>query len=267
MGFLVGRVITGIGTAAVTPVAFILVTELTSKKRRGLLFGLINSAYTSGVALGAILAGALEPAVGWRAVFWLQIPVTFAAATTAFFTIPPSRPTTAGKADAETSIKHKLARVDYLGVLTLISAVVLLLYSLASSKVHPTPIIISALMLGLLLLVESRWAREPIVPMTVLKSRGNLLTGLATIGLMNARWGVLFYTPVYAIAVRGWSPASAIARIMNKFMIGLSFGGGYVCQGGDISSFTAKVIAGTYDECKGKLENSNGNCTLESPHC
>lgn len=26
---------------------------------------------------------------------------------------------------------------------------------------------------------------------------------------MMARWSVLFYTPVYAMAVRGWSPASA----------------------------------------------------------
>ncbi len=87
--FLVGRVVTGIGSAAVTPVAFILVTELTSPRRRGLFFGCINTGYTSGVACGAIIAGALEPLVGWRAVFWLQIPFTLCAALLAFFSIPP----------------------------------------------------------------------------------------------------------------------------------------------------------------------------------
>lgn len=35
------------------------------------------------------------------------------------------------------------------------------------------------------------------------------MTCLAGLGLMMARWAVLFYTPVYAMAVRGWSPASA----------------------------------------------------------
>jgi len=41
------------------------------------------------------------------------------------------------------------------------------------------------------------------------RSKGNVLTGLATIGVMSARWSILFYSPVYAISVRGWSQASA----------------------------------------------------------
>ncbi|EXJ57262.1 hypothetical protein A1O7_07609 [Cladophialophora yegresii CBS 114405] len=64
-----------------------------------------------------------------------------------------------------------------------------------------------------------------------------------------------------AVSLPGWTLSSGppldrdfdtedIARIMNKLMIGLGFGSGYICQGGDIGSFTAKVIAGTYDECK-----------------
>jgi microsomal epoxide hydrolase len=65
-----------------------------------------------------------------------------------------------------------------------------------------------------------------------------------------------------AVSLPGWTLSSGppldrdfdtedIARLMNKFMIGLGFGSGYICQGGDIGSFTAKVMAGTYDECKG----------------
>ena len=63
--FLLGRAILGVGAAAVTPVALILVADLTSQKRRGLFVGLVNTGYTTGVAFGAIIAGALEPAVGW----------------------------------------------------------------------------------------------------------------------------------------------------------------------------------------------------------
>ena len=206
--FLVGRVLTGIGSAAVTPVALILVTELTSKRRRGLFIGLVNTGYTTGVSAGAIIAGALEPAVGWRAVFWLQIPLALSAGITAFFAIPANTEPTSKQYQHQT-LAQKLARTDYFGTLTMILAVVLFLFAMSSPKIVYTPLILSAFLLALFVLVEAKYATEPIVPVAVLKSRGNLLTGLSTVGLMTARWGILFYSPIYAIAVRQWSQATA----------------------------------------------------------
>lgn len=206
--FLVGRVISGIGAAAVTPVALILIRELTDDAKKGLFFGLVNTGYTTGVSLGAIIAGALEPAVGWRAVFWLQIPLALGAGTLALFSIPKVSQMQPKHEEALT-VTEKLSKIDYFGITTLISSVVLLLYSLSSQKILVVPIVLSALMLALFVFVELKWAAEPIIPYSVLRSRGNILTGIATIGVMSARWGVLFYSPVYAIAVRGWSQASA----------------------------------------------------------
>jgi pimeloyl-ACP methyl ester carboxylesterase len=66
-----------------------------------------------------------------------------------------------------------------------------------------------------------------------------------------------------AVSLPGWTLSSGpplgkdwgvedTGRIMNKLMVGLGFGkDGYICQGGDIGSFTSKVMAGTYDEVKG----------------
>ncbi|KAJ4364751.1 hypothetical protein N0V95_000698 [Ascochyta clinopodiicola] len=43
-----------------------------------------------------------------------------------------------------------------------------------------------------------------------------------------------------------------IARVIHKLMLSLGFGsGGYLVQGGDIGSMVSRVIAATYDECKG----------------
>ena len=64
-GFIVGRAISGIGGAGIVAIAAILVLDLASEKRRGLFLGLMNSGFTAGVSLGAVLAGALAPAVGW----------------------------------------------------------------------------------------------------------------------------------------------------------------------------------------------------------
>lgn len=63
--FIVGRVLTGAGGAGILIVAIILVIQMTSAKRRGLYIGLANSGMTVGVSLGAVIAGALEPKIGW----------------------------------------------------------------------------------------------------------------------------------------------------------------------------------------------------------
>ncbi len=63
--FLLGRAIQGIGGAGIMTVSFILVLELSGKKRRGLFIGLVNSGFTLGVSMGAVLAGALLPVTGW----------------------------------------------------------------------------------------------------------------------------------------------------------------------------------------------------------
>lgn len=44
-----------------------------------------------------------------------------------------------------------------------------------------------------------------------------------------------------------------ISRIVNSLMVQLGFGGGYIAQGGDIGSRISRVLAATYDECKGML--------------
>lgn len=241
--------IAGIGAAAVTPVALILIRELTDDANKGLFFGLVNTGYTTGVSLGAIIAGALEPAVGWRAVFWLQIPIALGAGTLALFSIPKVSQMQP-KHEETLSMGEKLSKIDYFGITTLISAVVLLLYSLSSQRILVTPIVLSAFMLALFVFVELKWAVEPIIPYSVLRSRGNILTGIATIGVMSARWGVLFYSPVYAIAVRGWSQASAGLMLLptnTGFALGgIMIGWLHISKGGAfyISSLASYLLFG-----------------------
>lgn len=41
------------------------------------------------------------------------------------------------------------------------------------------------------------------------------------------------------------------ADVMDKLMVGLGFGSGYVSQGGDVGSFVSRVLAAKYKSCKG----------------
>lgn len=114
-----GRVVSGIGAAGILTISIILVLEFSGKERRGLLVGLVNAGYTSGVALGAVVAGALLPITGWRALFWMQTPFVLLAGTAVFFSIPKSFASGPQSSDTET-IRQKLAKIDYVGAVTLV---------------------------------------------------------------------------------------------------------------------------------------------------
>ncbi|KAK5131870.1 hypothetical protein LTR08_000537 [Meristemomyces frigidus] len=212
--FVAGRVITGMGASGIFTISIIIVLELTGSKRRGVAIGLLNSGYTFGVAVGATAAGALLPRVGWRALFWAQAPISIIGGTVLLFSIPHDF--TAGKKDTSghTTLK-RLANLDYIGAVTLTTSIVLFLYALSSPQQIPIlPIILSVLVMVTFILNETSLAKDPIVPISLLRSRGLLLTCLSTVGYMMARWSVLFYSPTYAIAVRQWSPTAGGATLI-----------------------------------------------------
>lgn len=84
----------------------------------------------------------------------------------------------------------------------------LFLYGL-SGTIQLTPILLSFVALAAFVTIEYRLATDPIIPLKVLQSRGILLSCLAQLGFMAARWTVLFYAPIFVLAVRGLPPAVA----------------------------------------------------------
>ncbi|ORY12418.1 major facilitator superfamily domain-containing protein [Clohesyomyces aquaticus] len=221
--FMVGRVFTGAGAAGVLIIAIIIVIQLASPKNRGLYIGLVNAGMTVGVSLGAVIAGALVDKIGWKPLFGIQAPIGLLAGVGLLAGIPPNYIATRSEF-AHLPLRGKLARLDYSGALTLVSTITLFLLGLSGPRILPTPLISSAFLLPLFVLNEIYIAKDPIIPIMVLKSRGTLLTCLATVGFMMARWLVLFYTPVYSLAVRGWAPAAA-GSILIPTNAGFASGG------------------------------------------
>ena len=97
------------------------------------------------------------------------------------------------------------------------TAVMLLLFGLAMPEISILRIALSFVAFAVFLFIEeSEYTTEPIVPVGVLKMRSVLLTCTAALGLMIARWGVLFFAPVYAIAVRGWSSSAGLTLVSTN---------------------------------------------------
>jgi hypothetical protein len=181
-----------------------------------------------------------------------------------FFSIP--RSFTSGKNDADQgSVMAKLAKIDYLGSIALVctcpselddpwklihtqvATLVSLLYGLSSQKILWQPLVLSVFLLVVFVVTEVYVAPKPIIPVVVLKSRGLLLCCLAQLGVMSGRWIVLFYSPVYEIALRGWSPASAgsilIPTNVGFAMGGLLVGGLHINRGGSFWGYAYPILS------------------------
>ncbi|PNS18509.1 hypothetical protein CAC42_5048 [Sphaceloma murrayae] len=223
-GFVIGRAITGAGAAGIFTVAVIIVLDLATPKQRGLLIGVMNMLMTVGVSAGATVAGALLPLTGWRPLFWMQSPIALVGGVFLLFCIPKSFGTKTKQASNDSMLK-RLAGQDYLGAATLTLGIVLMLLAVSSpTKIPITPIIASLIILVIFVLIEIYIASEPIIPVSLLRSRGLFFTCAGTVGYMMSRWTILFYTPTYAIAVRGWSPATGGA-ILIPTNAGFAMGG------------------------------------------
>jgi hypothetical protein len=122
--------------------------------------------------------------------------------------------------------------------------VVLFLFGLSSPKIEYIPIIVSLFVLVGFIIIEFYVARTPIIPVTVLKNPGVLLSCVAQLGQMASRWTVLMYAPAYALSVRGWNPAQAgsilIPTNLGFALGGLIVGGFHVKRGGSFWLYVLK---------------------------
>jgi hypothetical protein len=85
------------------------------------------------------------------------------------------------------------------------------------------PLVLSLVGLVVFVAYEYLVAGDPIIPLKVLSSRGVLLSCVAQLGFMSARWTILFYAPIFVLAVRGYPPAAAGSILIPT---NLGFGGG-----------------------------------------
>jgi MFS family permease len=172
--------------------------------------------------------------IGWRWSFYFQFPATLLAIAivSIFLHIPtPERP------DAD--FKSRLYRVDFLGALVLVLAVLSLLVGLdkAGNLSLTSPVVITSLSIALILFatfvyVESFIAAEPFAPPHIVKERTILASCLANYFSFAGYMAVIFYVPLYYQAVDALSAREAGMRLLPAILGGVfgSLGGGILMQ-------------------------------------
>ncbi|KAJ3489538.1 hypothetical protein NLI96_g2074 [Meripilus lineatus] len=219
--WLIGaRTVQGIGGGGLLSVPQIVLADLVPLRQRGAYNGLISLTYAIAAAIGPLVGGGLAQAGQWRWLFYLNLPICGICGVLVIVFLKLRIP--------QGSWQVKLSRMDWIGNVLIIgssSACSIALtwggvvYSWRSFRVL-VPLLAGLCGFGTFLLYESRVAKRPIVPFTLLSNRtslsGYIQIFVAAIILLVA----IYYVPVYYYqACKGATPLTSGVETLGSSMV------------------------------------------------
>jgi len=201
------RLVQAVGAAMLQANSVALVVSSVPARKRRAALGVQAAAQAVGLASGPVLGGLIVAAVGWRWVFFLNVPIGIAAAVVTFTKIRESRDPNA-------------TRVDWLGLVTFSTALVMLVLALlrGNDEGWGSPLIIAlfagaGLMLSAFAAIEQRVA-EPMLPLGLFRRRAFTGVQLAAAAVSASLFALFLYLTLYLQNYLGYSPLQAGLRYL-----------------------------------------------------
>jgi EmrB/QacA subfamily drug resistance transporter len=204
LGWLVAfRMLQAVGGSMLNPVAMSIITNtFTKPSERARAIGVWGGVFGLSMAMGPVVGGALVDSVGWRGVFWVNIPVGIAAILFTALFVPESK-------------AARARRPDPIGQVLIIAMLGALTYGIIEGPSYGwgSPRILAFFAVTVIaviafLLYEPR-REEPLIDLRFFRSLPFSGATLTAVSAMSALGGFLFLITLYLQDVRGYRPLVA----------------------------------------------------------
>ena len=213
---IAARVAQGVGAAMLMPNSLAILGNAFSGPARGQAIGTWAAAGAIAGAVGPPLGGWLIDAVGWRAIFYINIPVALVAIVLALRFVRET-------SDAGQPLDWSGALLATLALGALTWTLTLWSNARAMAPQSWTGLAVGLVALGLFLLVERRRGERAMMPLAMFASRAFVGLTLLTFLLYGALGGLLVLLPFVLIEAGGYSPfAAGLALMPFPVVIGLA---------------------------------------------
>lgn len=207
------RAIQGIGGGALVPIAFTIMFDLFPPEKRGKMGGLFGAVFGLSSIFGPLLGAYITDYISWHWIFYINMPLGILSLV--FIVI----------AYKESPI-HQKQSIDWSGAITLVGAVVCLMFALelGGQKYDWNSSVIISLFVGfsilflIFLFVETK-ASDPIISFSMFRNR--LFAGSTLVGLFYgaAFMSATVYIPIFVQGVYGGTATNS-GLILLPMMLG-----------------------------------------------
>lgn len=210
---IVARGVQGIGAALLVPGSLAIIGASFSENTRGRAIGTWSGFTSITAAVGPVIGGWLIEHASWRAAFFVNLPLASIVLALVFWRVPESRD------------ENRHHGIDWRGAALATTGLGSLVFGLIESSslgvTHPA--VIASVIGGILLLVafliiEARIS-NPMLPVTLFRSKNFSGANLLTLLLYAGLGGSLFFVPLNLIQVQRYSATAAGAALLPFILI------------------------------------------------
>ena len=198
------RAVQGVGAGGLAALSQVIMADIISPRERGRYMGLFGAVMALATIGGPLVGGVITDGIGWRWNFYVALPFAVAALIIVQRTLH-LKPFAARKVS-----------IDYLGIVLLSAAVSLLLIWVTTAgdsfdwwSVTTLLMVGGAVLAAVLFIVVELRSREPLVPLSMFRSRTFTLAVLASIATGIAMFGASVFLSQYMQLARGATPTEA----------------------------------------------------------
>ena len=218
-GMVISRIIQAVGGGATVPIGMAIASSVLPAGRRGLALGIVGAAAEAGSVLGPLYGGAIIHLVGWRWIFWLNLPLS--ALLVAALSMLHSR-------------RSPGSRVDYLGGMLMAGGLAALSIALSRRGTFTGDSLLSYVLIGsgvLAFLFLAFWERrywQPLLAPVLFRSTAFITANLTQLLVGVALIIAMVNIPLMANTVMGQEPLQGglrLVRLTGAIPLGAIVGG------------------------------------------
>jgi EmrB/QacA subfamily drug resistance transporter len=208
------RAVQGLGAGGLMVGAQTIVGDVVSPRERGRYSGIFMGMFGVTTVIGPLVGGAFVDSIGWRWIFYINIPIGAVALVVTSVALPGAL-----------SRIHRV--IDYLGsALLALSATALVLFASLGGTTYSwtSPFIIAmgvgGVVLGVAFLFAEQRAVDPVIPLALFRNK--VFNAVSAIGFVIgfAMFGAMTFLPLFLQEVKGVSAIQSGVRLF-PMMAGL----------------------------------------------